>query len=192
MNSLEKAFDDIRSIATPTGASFNRGKSKQDYATPLDFRHAVIHTFGCPTFDLAADRDNVFSSSGRFFGLPESDSLEQEWSDIDGLLWLNPPFDRIEPWAKKCAEEAELGAEILFLVPAAIGSNWFRDYVYGRAQVIAVNGRLCFDGKAPYPKDVILCHYGPLLRNFVVWNWKTRKLMREPCTQAQEQPEEKP
>ena len=58
-----------------------------------------------------------------------------------------------------------------FLVPAAVGSNWFRDYVDGKALVLLLNGRLSFDGAGPYPKDCILCLYG-IEPGYEVWSWR--------------------
>ena len=83
-------------------------------------------------------------------------------------MWLNPPFSSIAPWARKCAEEAKLGAEILLLAPASVGANWWWSWVEPAARVYSV-GRMtfdnCFNRKTgepvtdPYPKDLALCHF---------------------------------
>jgi hypothetical protein len=125
------------------------------------------------------------------------DSLKQDWHKILApdipvrpLLFLNPPFADIAPWAAKCAAEARLGAEILFLVPASVGSEWFAEHVWKHACVYLLRGRLCFDGKDPYPKDCLAAHYflhpprqrgrifsGPPPAHFegliTVWDWRT-------------------
>lgn len=149
--------------------------SKQDYATPREFMAAVEARFGPIAFDLAAHADNA--KARRWFGPggDAEDALAEPWHDLitfgDGLLWLNPPFADIAPWAAKCAREANAGANILLLVPAAVGSNWFRDHVFNRAAVYLLNGRLSFDGKAPYPKDCLLAHYGET-PHVCVWDWR--------------------
>lgn len=153
---------------TKTGAGFARGKSKQNYATPPDFMLAVEKRFGSINFDLAAEAENA-KHANYFTAL--DNSLVQEWHKIPGILWLNPPFSRIEPWAKKCADEAKLGARILFLVPAAVGANWFRDHVHRQALVLALNGRISFDLIAPYPKDCVIACYGFGV-GFDTWTWK--------------------
>lgn len=152
-----------------SGAGFNRGASRQDYATPPDFMAAVTKRFGEIDVDLAASRENA--KAFRFI-TEDMDSLQEPWHNHGGLLWLNPPFDDIAPWAAKCASEAELGARILFLTPASVGANWFAQHVHGRAHVIALNGRMSFDGKAPYPKDCILSVFGFGVNGFSVWRWK--------------------
>lgn len=155
-----------------TGAGFNRAGSKQDYATPPDFMAAVARRFGKINFDLAAHAENT--KHPNFFSL-EDDSLRQEWHMIPGWLWLNPPFDKIEPWAAKCHDASARGAKILFLTPASVGSNWFRDHVKMHAFVLSLNGRIHFDPTNPtwgYPKDCMLSVYAYGFHGFDSWTWK--------------------
>jgi phage N-6-adenine-methyltransferase len=164
-----------------TGASFARGSSKQDYETPSEFIAAVKSKFGIVDFawDLAADARNAKAPN---YISEREDSLSVDWERLkpSGDNWLNPPFDRIAPWAKKCADTMRIDVipesrcRIFLLVPAAVGSNWFAEHVYGHASILALNGRICFDGKAPYPKDCLLAIYGGGLTEpgFGVWRWK--------------------
>lgn len=155
-----------------TGPSINRHNSKQDYSTPQDFFNAVVRKFGSIMFDLAADDQNTKAT--RWF-TEEQDSLKQDWYKIKpaGLLWLNPPFGDIEPWAKKCHDESRQAATILFLTPASVGSNWFADYVLGHAKILALNPRLSFDGKNAYPKDLMLSVFGNTIKPcFGIWRWR--------------------
>jgi hypothetical protein len=132
------------------------------------FMRPVEAKFGPLAVDLAASSTNakapVWIDEQR-----NSLSADVSWSVLEGLLWLNPPFTVITPWARKCAEECQLGAQILLLVPASVGANWYWDWVMPFADVYSV-GRMVFDdcydktGKlitTVYPKDLILCHYGP-------------------------------
>lgn len=154
-----------------TGASFARGQSKQDYATPPDFMHAVIDRFGLLSFDLAASPHNT--KNPNYFSIAD-DSLKQKWHEIRGLLWLNPPFDNIAPWAKKCREEMAMGAKILFLTPASVGSEWFHHHVHRHALVLGLRGRIAFDPDNPkwgYPKDCILSCFG-WTPDFDTWRWR--------------------
>ena len=85
------------------GASFNRGSSKQDYATPREFIRAVQARFGVIRFDLAAEPHNAVAPD---FFTPDMDALSKDWfadpsRRAPALLWLNPPFAHIEPWARK-------------------------------------------------------------------------------------------
>jgi len=153
-----------------TGATLNRHRSKQDYSTPKDFISAVIKRFGVIDFDLAADKRNTKAS--QFYSVKDN-SLVQDWGQLSGILWLNPPFNSIEPWAKKCAYHSQAHkSRILFLVPASVGSNWFADYVHNKALVLACNPRLSFDSLHPYPKDIILACYNFSRIGFECWKWK--------------------
>jgi phage N-6-adenine-methyltransferase len=151
-------------------AGNHRGSSKQNYATPPEFLAAVVGRFGPLSFDLAADAENTKVPAPHYF-TEAQDSLRQHWHLIGGLLWLNPPFGNIAPWARKCRAEAEKGARIAFLVPASVGSNWYRDNIHDRHRVIFLNGRIVFDGKNGFPKDCMLVLFGDE-PGFEVWSWK--------------------
>ena len=162
------------------------GKSIQDYATPRVFLDAFEARWGKIDFDLAAHRRNAMArayftddiSDRQAFGI---DALRQGpiWERLtDGRqfsrLWLNPPFGGIAPWAKRCAEWCArkhlVSPRLFFLVPASIGSNWFREHVHNQALVLFLSPRLSFDGKAPYPKDCMLCVYGES-PGYECWRW---------------------
>lgn len=149
------------------------GRSKQDYGTPLNLKSAVEARFGRIVCDLAATAENTLCEAD--FYTPEMDSLKQSWSrDFPtGLLWLNPPFANIDPWAEKCAAESqERHGLITLLVPASIGSNWFRKHVENKAVVLGLSPRLTFVGETtPYPKDCALCVFGYQLYGFQTWRW---------------------
>lgn len=151
--------------------------TKQDYGTPDDFIDAVTLRFGVLAIDLAATSENRVAPV--HIGLDNGwNSLEANWAYAvkpATIGWLNPPFEDISPWAAKCAEtapELRAGARILLLVPASIGSEWFRVHVHGKAFVHGLNPRLTFKGcTAPYPKDCMLAEFGAS-PGFDVWRWK--------------------
>jgi phage N-6-adenine-methyltransferase len=160
-----------------TGPSMARGTSKQDYETPVDFMDAVKSRFGTIGFDLAASDLNA--KAPRYF-TEAVNSLIMPWHKAGCLekgewLFLNPPFSNIEPWAEKCAAEMKLGARILFLVPAAIGSNWYWKHVAPNAHVLALRQRISFDGKNSFPKDLLLCVFLAGLKGFQPWDWKGKR-----------------
>jgi phage N-6-adenine-methyltransferase len=151
------------------------GNSRQDFATPDIFIAAVKKRFGIKDFayDLAASATNT---KARFYFDEKINSLLRAWHRLEGDLWLNPPYARIAPWAEKCWVSTTLSPalvkqRIFFLVPAAVGSNWFAKFVDGRALVLLLNGRLSFDGIANYPKDNILAVYGAK-PSYEVWRWR--------------------
>lgn len=153
-----------------TGPSINKGKSRQDYETPLEFIAAVTKRFGPLETDLACDEENA-KAPRKITPAINSLNYACQWRDF-GLCWLNPPYGIIGPWAKKCYAEACMGAKVLMLVPASVGSNWFADYVHEKAFVLFLRPRLTFEGADdPYPKDLMLCCFGFRL-GYECWKWK--------------------
>jgi phage N-6-adenine-methyltransferase len=162
------------------------GRSKQNYVTPDNFINAVKARLGITRFahDFAADATNRkalthFDEETDALSVPRWElSLELGGCPVSGQNWgwLNPPFSNIGPWAKRCRETRNAGGSIAFLVPAAVGSNWFRDHVDGHALVLLLNGRIHFMPDRPnwgYPKDCILALFSPLIApGYEVWTWK--------------------
>lgn len=158
-----------------TGPSVNKGRSKQDYATPWEFIHAVEAKWGPMVADLACTRANAKAPAGYYFD-EGVDSLQASWSSDypTGNLWLNPPFAFIDPWAEKCAwSGARRDGLIFMLTPASIGTEWFRARVWGNARVLGVSPRLTFEGaEDPYPKDLMLSIFGRATDGFGLWRYK--------------------
>jgi len=149
------------------------GRSKQDYGTPPEFIAAVKRRLGIGEFavDLAASRENTIADEFYTYTI---NALARDWV-FDGWCWLNPPFARLEPWARHAFEQSRRGTRIAMLVPAGVGANWWRDHVHGKAFVLLLNGRITFVGETmPYPKDCALLLYGPdVAPGYDVWTWPT-------------------
>ncbi len=149
------------------------GESQQDYGTPRVFLDPVEHRFGPISWDLAAHERNHVCDL--WIG-EEQNSLSVNWArDLAGVLWLNPPFDQIPAFARKCKLEASRGARVLLLTPASVGANWFWESVSPDedALVLALSPRITFVGETnPYPKDLILSAYGFGSKGFHRWRWK--------------------
>lgn len=85
---------------------------------------------------------------------PETDGLKQPWT---GGVWCNPPYGReIGKWVEKAIREREreYNRFIVMLLPARTDTKWFQQYVYGKAYLYFINGRLSFGnqkGNAPFP-----------------------------------------
>lgn len=89
------------------------------------------------------------------FFSPEQDGLKQKW---EGICWMNPPYGKeITKWVKKAYDSAAEGALVVALIPARTDTAWFWDYVYRKAKIEFIRGRLKFgDGKgaAPFPSMI--------------------------------------
>ena len=75
-------------------------------------------------------------------------------------VWCNPPYGReIGKWVEKAYNESLAGVTVVMLLPARTDTKWFHDYIYGKAEIRFVRGRLKFgDSKnsAPFPSMVII------------------------------------
>lgn len=160
-----------------SGAAYNKGRSKQDYATPAEFLMAVQDRFGRIYWDLAAHAENRVTDADRYYG-PGSkhgeDSLAQDWSLLRlGVLWLNPPFAHIAPWAAKCAKHRHDRTFTCMLVPASVGTNWYAEHVHGKALELYLRPRIKFVGEPiGYPKDLALFVFGFGLSGAQPWDWR--------------------
>lgn len=154
------------------------GRSKQDYGTPPEFLSAVKRRLGIKRFDcdLAASAENAVVRNCYY--TKSDDALRlRSWLVAGGWNWLNPPYSNIAPWVKRaCLERDTRGVQTAVLIPAAVGSNWWRDWVHEKARVRFLNPRLTFVGcKDPYPKDCALLLYDDADSSdfYDVWTWRT-------------------
>ena len=150
------------------------GRSVQEVGTPPEFLRAAVARFGQLVWDLAANESNHVTPDWFGPGSPQNDdSFAHSWGGLpNGVMWLNPPYGDIAPWAKRCAEVGNNWRRIAFLVPASVGSNWFAEHVAGKALVLFLRPRLTFVGHTQcYPKDLILAMYGEK-PGYECWRWK--------------------
>ncbi len=147
------------------------GQSNQVVQTPIDFLDALKDKLGIDGFewDLAASQDNTIAPH---FIDESNDALIQDWSALAGWLWCNPPYKDIEPWVAKASVTQDVS--IAMLVPASVGSNWWRDYVHNKAYVLFTSPRISFVGHtSPYPKDLAVLLYTPWGANgYDCWRYR--------------------
>lgn len=127
-----------------------------DWATPQYFFDKLDEEFFF-TLDPCADEQN--NKCLKYF-TKETDGLLQDWSGE--RVFCNPPYGRsISKWVEKCFSEVYAGnAQIaVMLLPARTDTRWFHDFIYNKAEVRFIKGRLRFgDGSqsAPFPSMVVV------------------------------------
>lgn len=92
----------------------------------------------------------------------ESDGLKQNWEGH--TVFCNPPYgQQIKHWVKKCYEESlKPNTTVVMLIPARTDTIYFHEYIYGKAELRFVKGRLKFEGNqagsgsAPFPSLVAI------------------------------------
>lgn len=150
------------------------GQSEQVVCTPSELVLAVQSKLGITDFDidLAASEANTVTEN--LWYTEEVDSLVQDWT-VKGWGWCNPPYGDISPWVEKAYYESwAKAAKVAMLVPASVGSNWWKDHVHNRAYVLFLSPRITFVGHdSPYPKDLALLLYTPYgAKGYDCWRWK--------------------
>ena len=129
--------------------------SKTDlWETPQEFFDKLDKEFHF-NLDVCALPENAKCAA---YYTPEMDGLIQPWY---GRCWCNPPYGReIEKWAERAyCSAVEGGAIVVMLLPARTDTRWFHEYIYGKAEIRFVRGRLKFGGSknsAPFPSMVVV------------------------------------
>lgn len=113
-------------------------------------------------FVLDAAATDKTAKCDRYF-TPETDGLSQSW-DCGGAVFCNPPYGRqVKKWVKKAYEESCGGYPIVLLVAARTDTGWFHDYIYGKAEIRFIKGRIKFtddegnaSSTAPFPSMIVV------------------------------------
>ena len=131
--------------------------SKTDqWETPQDFFDQLDSEFHF-TLDPCADGTN--HKCERYF-TKEQDGLQQDWSGE--VVFCNPPYGRkVGKWVEKCFNEVYAGSCkcAVLLLFANTGTKWFHRWIYHRAEIRFVKGRIKFGGgkvNSPKPSMVVI------------------------------------
>lgn len=124
-----------------------------EWATPQGFFDALNREFSF-TLDPCSTHENAKCEKHY---TKEDDGLSKNWGGE--VVFCNPPYGRELPkWVKKCYEESR-HADVVMLIPARTDTRWFHDYIYGRAEIRFIKGRLKFGNAkqaAPFPSMVAI------------------------------------
>ena len=130
--------------------------SKTDmWSTPQKFYDKLNDEFNF-TLDPCATEDNAKCDN---FFTADDDGLKQDWSG--NIVFCNPPYGRvIKDWVKKSYEESlKNNTTVVMLIPSRTDTIYFHDFIYGKAEIRFIKGRLKFgDAKnsAPFPSIVVI------------------------------------
>jgi phage N-6-adenine-methyltransferase len=115
-----------------------------DRGTPPDLFAWCEERFGAFTVDVAASPKNA--KCPRFY-TRDDDGLSQNW---DGeRVWCNPPFSKLEPWARK-AWDSKADVVVMLLPANRTEQPWWQEHIEshrdrgGRLTTIFLPGRRRF------------------------------------------------
>ena len=109
------------------------------------------------TLDPCADETN--HKCEKYF-TKDQDGLKQDWSGE--VVFCNPPYGRmVGKWVQKCFQEVYAGncKCVVLLLFANTDTRWFHDWIYHKAEVRFIKGRLKFGGgkvNSPKPSMVVI------------------------------------
>lgn len=119
------------------------------WATPQELFDSLNAEFDF-ALDVCALPENAKVPS---FFTPEIDGLKQDWNL--GWCWMNPPYGReIGKWVAKASQY-----NCVCLLPARTDTRWFHDYIYHKAEIRFLKGRIKFGNAksgAPFPSMVVV------------------------------------
>ncbi len=130
--------------------------SKTDaWATPPAFFRELDEEFH---FNLDPCADEYNHKCDKYFTVKEN-GLLQDWGGSS--VYVNPPYGReIGKWVEKAYRtNQEHGNLVVMLLPARTDTKWFHDFIYHKAKIRFIRGRLKFgDSKnsAPFPSMVVI------------------------------------
>ena len=135
--------------------------SKTDeWATPQDFFDKLNDEFHF-TLDPCADE---FNHKCQKYFTEQQNGLIQDWSGE--TVFCNPPYGReTQHWVQKCFSEVYSGncPCAVMLIPARTDTRWFHKYIYKKAEIRFIKGRLKFgdsENAAPFPSMVVVFKKG--------------------------------
>ncbi len=113
---------------------------RQDWATPQEVFNKLNEEF---KFTLDPCCSELTKKCEKYYTV-ETDGLSKNWEGE--RVFVNPPFGKEQAsWIKKCFEESEKpNTTVVLLIPARTDTIAFHKYLYGKAEIRFIKGRLKF------------------------------------------------
>lgn len=126
-----------------------------NWATPQDTFDELNKEFSF-TLDPCADKNNAKCKK---YYTKDDDGLIQDWGG--NIVFCNPPYGKVlKDWVKKASDESKKpNTKVVMLIPARTDTAYFHDYIYGKAEIRFIRGRLKFGGSknsAPFPSMIVI------------------------------------
>ena len=125
-----------------------------EWETPQDVFDLLNDEFH---FTLDPCSTHLNAKCEKHFTIAE-DGLKQDWRGE--TVFCNPPYGRELPlWIENAAKSAGGGTTVVMLIPARTDTPAFHDYIYNKAEIRFIRGRLKFGGSknaAPFPSMIVI------------------------------------
>ena len=135
--------------------------NSDEWATPLEIFNELNNEFNF-NLDVCATESN---HKCNLFFTQKDDGLSKKWGGY--RVFCNPPYSNISEWVKKAYYESyKPDTLIVLLIPARTDTKYFQEFIYHRAEIRFIKGRLKFgDSKtsAPFPSMIVIYRAGGLI-----------------------------
>lgn len=129
------------------------------WETPLDLFNELDKEFNF-TLDPCCTTETAKCEK---YYTPAEDGLKQTWKNE--VVFCNPPYSRStkekpgqDAWIRKAYEESR-HATIVMLLPVRTDTKAFHTYIYNKAEIRFIKGRLKFGNSkqgAPFPSMIVI------------------------------------
>lgn len=128
--------------------------NSDEWATPQHIYDSLDAEFN---FNLDPCATEVNHKCGTFYTI-KTNGLAQKWGGC--RVFCNPPYSNISAWVEKAFRETRNdNTLVVLLIPARTDTRYFHDYIYQRAEIRFVKGRLKFgdsNNSAPFPSMIVI------------------------------------
>lgn len=108
-------------------------------------------------FNLDPCANDINHKCDKYYTI-ENDGLSHTWEGC--RVFCNPPYSNIDKWVEKAYRESRHDNTIVvLLIPARTDTRYFHNFIYNRAEIRFIKGRLKFNqskDNAPFPSIVVI------------------------------------
>ena len=126
------------------------------WLTPKNLIDKVLAALGIAAFSIDAASPGAglsYIPALRHFTKDDPDGCGLQLPWIGQSVWVNCPYDAIEPWVAKADEAVRSGrvSIVVALLPSRVNARWFAQYVGSRARVLFLPSRVRFYAEVGKP-----------------------------------------
>ena len=126
-----------------------------EWETPQDFYDKLNGEFHFTLDPCASDANHKCE---KYF-TKKQNGLNQSWKGH--CVFCNPPYGKsIIAWVEKAyIESRDEDTTVVMFIPARTDTQWFHNFVFGKAEIRFIKGRIKFGGakyNAPFPSMVVI------------------------------------
>lgn len=129
-------------------------RKSDEWSTPAHIFQKLDDEFHFDLDPCATDDNHLCE---KYF-TKEQDGLSQDWGGCS--VFCNPPYSNIKSWVEKAWKEGHKNnTVVVLLIPSRTDTRWFHDYIYHRAEIRFIKGRLKFGdavNPAPFPSMIAI------------------------------------